>query len=380
MTDRTEPLHVLHLIKGLGRGGAEILLLEGLRHGDRNTFRYTFGYFLPHKDALVEPLRREGAEVVRFHARTELGMLARIPRIRRFLRRARVDLLHCHLPVSAAAGRLAAWGTGVPVISTEHGPLERFKAPSRWLDLATWRLQDAVVAVSPQIEESVRRHAGERVPVRSIVNGVPTDRFDPERVTGDDVRARLEIPPAAPVVGTVAVFRAQKRLDDWLEIARRVYEAEPAARFVLVGDGPLRHELEALAGRLELSGAVSFVGLQDDVRPYLAAMDVFLSTSGYEGLPVALLEAMSLARAPVATAVQGVRSIISEGEDGLLFEPGDVTGMTEAVRRLLSDQDLRGRLGAAARHTVRRRFGMERMMREIEDLYRHVLEARSHDR
>jgi glycosyltransferase involved in cell wall biosynthesis len=123
---------------------------------------------------------------------------------------------------------------------------------------------------------------------------VSTERFRRTPELRAEARARLDIAPDAPVVGTVAVFRTQKRLDLWLEVAARIAARRPDARFLLVGDGPLRAEVEGHVARLGLGAQVLLPGLQEDVMPYLAAMDVFFVASDFEGLPVALLEAMSM--------------------------------------------------------------------------------------
>ncbi|HSL84432.1 MAG TPA: glycosyltransferase, partial [Thermoanaerobaculia bacterium] len=274
-----ERLRVFHLIKGLGRGGAESLLLGcGGRHGEASV-AYGAGYFLPWKDALVAPLREAGVEVVRFTARTAPGMLAQVPRIASFLRRWRAGVVHCHLPLAGVAGRLAGRLAGVPVVYTEHNLMERYHPWTRRANLWTWGLQARVVAVSAEVAASIERHGGSIVPVRVVRNGVPVDRLRRDAAAGLEVRRRLGIPEDAPVVGQVAVFRRQKRLDLWLETAREIRRRRPDARFLLVGDGPLRGKVESLARELGLGDAVCFAGLQDDVRPYLSAMDLLLVSS-----------------------------------------------------------------------------------------------------
>jgi glycosyltransferase involved in cell wall biosynthesis len=169
------------------------------------------------------------------------------------------------------------------------------------------------------------------------------------------------------------VFRRQKRLDLWLEVARRIADREPAARFLVVGDGPLRGEIEALAGRLGLGGRVVFPGLLDDVRPCLAAIDVYLMTSEFEGLPLALLEAMAAGRAVMVTAVGGIPEAVTDGETGVVCRFGDVEAQAGGVGDLLADPVRRAALGAAARRRVVESFGIDRMAAELEAIYRQAL-------
>lgn len=369
-----EPLRVFHLIKGLGRGGAEGLLLGcGDRHPEAGV-TYGAGYFLPWKDALEDPLREAGLEVVRFTARSAPGMLARVPGIAAFLRRWRADLLHCHLPLAGVVGRLAGRLAGVPVVYTEHNLLERYHPATRRANLWTWGLQARVVAVSAEVAASIERHAGRRVPVQVVRNGVPVARLRRDPEAGAAVRGRLGIPLDAPLVGHVAVFRRQKRLDLWLETAREILRHRPDARFVLVGDGPLRRETEAAARRLGLAGTVHFTGLQDDVRPYLSAMDLLLITSEFEGLPLVLLEAMALELPVVATAVGGIPEVVRDGVTGRLVPFGEPETAAGAAVEVLADPAERIRLGQAGRRRVSEDFGTERMLSELEAVYREVVD------
>jgi glycosyltransferase involved in cell wall biosynthesis len=191
------------------------------------------------------------------------------------------------------------------------------------------------------------------------------------------VRQSFSIELDAPLVGTVAVFRTQKRLDQWLVAARLLAERHPGVRFLLVGDGPLRGELEAIARRAGLAERVVFAGLQQDVRPYYAALDVFLLSSEFEGLPLALLEAMAGGLPVVATAVGGVPEAIESGTHGLLVPFGAPALLSQAVSRLLGDPELRARLGENARERVRRDFSVERMARELETIYGRIAERRA---
>ncbi|MCW8138158.1 MAG: glycosyltransferase [Planctomycetota bacterium] len=362
-------IRVFHLIKSLGRGGAEQLLVETLRRADRSRFELGYGYFLPWKDALVSDLERLGAEVRCFDARGPGGMLASVPRVASHLRRWRADVVHCHLPLAGVVGRLAAAAARVPVVYTEHNLQERYHPLTRWSNRLTWRLQRRGIAVSGEVARSARAHMSAKVPVQVVLNGIPVERFQPDSEGRAAVRRELGFPADAPVVGTVAVFRTQKRLDLWLRAARQVYTGRPSTRFLLVGDGPERETTEALAHELGLRDVVRFAGLQTDVLPYLSAMDLFLMSSDFEGLPLALLEAMASGLPVVATRVGGVPEVISDGVHGLLASPGDEQALASAVEQLLADPERRTCLTSAARALVEERFGTSRMVGELESIY-----------
>jgi L-malate glycosyltransferase len=367
-------MRVFHLIKGLGRGGAEMLLTDGPRISDPARFTYAFGYFVPYKNALVAELEEHFPKVECFPAATPLAMSGRILDVARHLRRWRADVLHCHLPLAGVVGRLAARLARIPVIYTEHNLIERYHPGTRIAAKATWRMQRHVIAVSGEVANSVKRHLGDAVPVTVVSNGVSLERFASSAALRTEARARLGIDAATPVVGTVAVFRKQKRLDLWLEVARRQLTARPDAKFLLVGDGPLRGELVDRSRALGIERAIIMPGLQPDVRPYLAAMDAYLMTSDFEGLPIALLEAMASGLTPVVTAAGGIAELIENGKSGFVLARGDVPAITEALGRvILTDSAERAAWGAAAQRRVAAEYSTGRMMRQIEQVYEDVV-------
>jgi glycosyltransferase involved in cell wall biosynthesis len=370
----THRVRVFHLIKGLGRGGAEMLLAEGLRFADRQRFDYAYGYLLPWKNAVVPCLTAAGAEVTCFRAGTNVAIALSPGRIAAHLRKLGVHVLHCHLPIAGVVGRVAGRLAGVPVVYTEHNAMERYRRVTRRLNLLTWAWQDRVIAVSQGVADSIRGRVGTRALVEVIQNGVDTDRFRRNGSDGEHVRDELGIPTAAPVIGTVAVFREQKRLQDWLAAAWLLGERHPDAHFILVGDGPLRDSIGRLVNTLGLGNIVHLPGLREDVRPYLAAMDVYLISSQFEGLPVALLEAMAMECAVVATAVGGIPEVLGAGDCGMLVEPGRPDRLAAAVSNLLTGgTSLRAR-GQSARCIVEARFSLGQMVRRVEATYAEVVE------
>jgi L-malate glycosyltransferase len=369
-------IRVLHLIKSLGRGGAETLLVEAARLADPAGLVHRVGYFLPWKDQLVPALRATGAEVECFGGRSSAAILLKAPRVAASIRRHRIDLVHAHLPVSGAVGRIAGRLAGVPVVYSEHNLQQRYHRLTRSLNARTWGWQARAIAVSGDVAESIRTHIGNSVRIDTVLNGVNTNRFVRHEHTNPALRNALGIPAGAPLVGTVAVFRTQKRLDLWLQAAARIREAVPAVRFLIIGDGPLREQVQASIAELGLAEVTIRPGLQADVRPYLAEMDVFMMSSEFEGLPVALLEAMAMQCVPVCTAVGGIPEAITHGQNGVTVAPGDANGLAESVVTLLADRQRLAALGVAGRATVIERFSMQRMADDLERIYREVLSER----
>ena len=366
-------IRVFHLIKSLNRGGAETLLAEGLRFADDARFEFAYGYFNPRLDALAPTLAAGGASVTCFSADNFGAMIAQAPRIARHLRALRVDLLHCHLPTAGVVGRVAGRLANVPVIYTEHNKPEWYRRPTFWTNAWTYGLQRHVVAVSGSVADSIRTYIKPRVPVTVIRNGIDVGAFQPDAGAGAGIRRKFGIPASAFVVGNVAALIPQKRLHDWVEAARLIRARHPETHFLLVGEGPVESELRPHIADCGLDGVVHLCGVQADVRPYLAAMDVYMMSSAYEGLPVALLEAMAMRCAPVCTAVGGIPEVMRDELAAYLTEAGHPGQLAERVGDLLARPELRRELASAARRTVERDFDIERMMRQLDALYLDVL-------
>ena len=201
-------VRVLHIIKSLGRGGAETLLVETLRHHDREQFEFHFIYFLPWKDQLVNELHAAGAASVScLKATSNMGMLLKVPSLVRYLREKKIDIVHAHLPWAGIVARMACSIAGVPLLYTEHNIQERYHWTTRWLNKMTFRWQQQVVAVSADVAKSIHKNIPTRVPVSVVLNGIDTSRFQRSHSHRIEKRQQLGIPENALVVGTIAVFR-----------------------------------------------------------------------------------------------------------------------------------------------------------------------------
>lgn len=361
---------ILHIIKSLGRGGAEMLLPETLRYHDRVSFDFHYMYFLPWKDAMVQSIRDLGGNVTCVPARNNIELLMRVARVVEYLRKNDIQLIHAHLPWAGVVARLAGRIAAVPVIYTEHNKLERYHWVTRILNLLTINFLSRLVAVSDDVARSVRKYKPRlKVPLQTIVNGVDTTRFAPGAADGSIVRQQLGIPPGAPVIGTVAVFRSQKRLELWIEIAAMIRKRIPGTHFILVGDGPYREKLVLKVAALKMEECLHFAGVQTDVRPYMAAFDLYMMTSVFEGLPIALLEALACGCPVISTDAGGVKEVIRHDADGMTCPVEQPLMLVDFAIELLNDPQKRKRLSLYAREKIESRFSMEKMVKELETCY-----------
>jgi glycosyltransferase involved in cell wall biosynthesis len=362
---------VLILIKGLGRGGAEQLLASSAPYLDRERFRYRFAYLLPWKDSLVAELEAGGLPVDCLDGARGLGWVGRL---RALVRREGIDLVHVHSPVAAAATRTAL-GRRPRIVYTEHNVWSRYHRATYLANLASFPRNDHVFAVSDEVRASIRYPgplgALPMPPLETLHHGL-----DQAAVAGwgggDGVRAELGIPEHAPVVGNVANFKAAKDHPTLLQAAARVRQRLPEVRFLLIGQGPLEPEARRLAAELGLDATVVFTGFRTDAHRLLAALDVFTLSSTYEGLPIALIEAMALGRPAVVTRVGGVPEVLADGDQGLLVPPRDPDALAGGLLRLLGDRGLRDRMGAAARVRAAD-FDIRKAVRRMEQVYAGLL-------
>jgi glycosyltransferase involved in cell wall biosynthesis len=362
-------IKILHLIKSLGRGGAEMLLPESLKLHDHTRFEFHYIYFLPWKSQMVEAIQKSDGNVICFKASNNIQIMFKIWRIARYIKENNIDLVHAHLPWAGFAGRLVHRLTSVPLIYTEHNKQERYHFLTRWVNRYTFNWQTCAVAVSQDVADSIRININPSIPVLVVLNGVNTDFFQRSVSESKIMRQKLNIQEETVVVGTVAVFRFQKRLKEWLEVFKKASERNPELLGIIVGDGPLRNEIENQIKLLNLEGRVIMPGLQTEVRPWYSIIDIFLMTSEFEGLPVALLEAMSMECAVVTTDAGGIKEVVVKGENGWMEPVENWPVLAGHIHKLANDKEKRKALAVAGRKTVVDAFSMGRMVKALEGLY-----------
>jgi glycosyltransferase involved in cell wall biosynthesis len=370
-------LHVAYLTAGLRERGYDTTLVAGtLARGE---------------DSMAFVAEDLGIEIVRIE---ELGReisplrdLRAIVRLARVLRRERPQILHTHTAKAGTVGRLAAIlaGSRRPpvVVHTFHGHVLRgyfgpmrtrfFLLLERWLAAHT----TALIAVGPQVRDDL------------VALGVaPADRFAvirlgielEERVRpSEDGRAEtrryLGVADDRFVVGWVGRMTAVKRTDDVLAAFKRLRDGGVEASLCMVGDGPDRERLERRAAELGVIRDTLFLGYQEDVAPFYAAFDTLVLPSANEGTPVSVIEALAAETPVVATRVGGVPDVVRDGEEGFLVDTGATDELAERLTRLARDPKLRQRLGRSGRDRVLKRYAVERLLDDVDRLYRELLAA-----
>jgi glycosyltransferase involved in cell wall biosynthesis len=368
-------LHVAYLTAGLRSRGYDTTLVAGsLARGEDS-----MAFVADARDVQIIRIDQLGREISPFR-----DLVATV-RLARLIRRERPDILHTHTAKAGTVGRVAALlagGRRPPiVVHTFHGHVLRgyfgplrtwfFRQLERWLARHT----TALIAVSPQVRDDL------------VALGVaPAERFVVvrlgvelgERVTGEqdgrtESRRYLGIGPERFAVGWIGRMTPVKRTDDVLVAFKQLRETGVDAVLCLVGDGPDRPQLEQRAHELGVIRDTLFLGYQEDVAPFYAAFDALILPSSNEGTPVSAIEALAAGRPVVATRVGGVPDVVQEGEDGFLVEPGATDDLAERLARLAREPELRERMGRAGRDRVLPRYAVERLVDDIDRLYRSLL-------
>jgi glycosyltransferase involved in cell wall biosynthesis len=393
MTEPPEPVKILRVIARLNMGGPALhvaYLSAGLRERGYDT-TLAAGSLARGEDSMAFVADGLGVEVVRID---ELGReisplrdLMATVRLARLIRRERPQILHTHTAKAGTVGRVAALlaGSRRPpiVVHTFHGHVLRgyfgplrslfFRVLERWLAART----TALVAVSPQVRDdlvALRVAPRERFVVIRL--GIELD----ERVAADrdgraESRRYLGIADDRFAVGWIGRMTGVKRTDDVLLAFKQLRDSGVDACLCLVGDGPDRKQLEQRAHELGVVRDTLFLGYQEDVAPFYAAFDALVLPSGNEGTPVSAIEALAAGRPVVATRVGGVPDVVREGEDGFLVEAGATDELADRLARLARDPALRERMGKAGQSRVVPRYAVERLVDDVDRLYRSLLSA-----
>ncbi len=357
----------LWLTKGLGRGGVERLIADLLPLMN-DEFEIEVAYVLPWKDLHHATIEARGFAV---HS---LGRGARpnqrwVPRLRRLLTEHPYQIVHSHAPIPGVAARLLA-PSGTALVHTEHNLWPRYRMPTRVVNSLTYHRNQAAIAVSHSVANSIEPFRANRAPrVHTIHHGTVLSSIKPRRNEDlADRRRAAGLPTSCYLIGTVGNLTPKK---DHRNLLRALDGPGPIgqAHLALVGEGPSHDELVTVADERGLSDRVTFLGSRDDVFDILGLFDVFCLSSRFEGFPIALVEAMATGLPCVATSAGGTEEILRDGTNGLLVPTEDHFALRAALERLIVDPELASRLGEAAAIDSQK-LDLNRAAAELGELYR----------
>lgn len=382
-------VRVLHPITRLIIGGAQenTMLTAQLLRADGWAVDVVSGPQTGSEGSLIETVQERGIPLILeptlVREVNPVKDLLAIFRLARLMRQGKYTIVHTHSSKAGIVGRWAAKLAGVPIIvHTVHGwghhdyqhPLVR--AYYILLEKMTLPITDKLIAVtSKDIDKGLRDGIGQRRDYRVIRSGIELDRFGHPQVPRNETRAAWGIPIDAPLIGSVTRLSPQKAPLDFVRAAALVAQRYPNAYFMMVGDGPLRGEVEQLAAELGIAKRLVLTGLRRDVPELLAAFDLFALSSLWEGLPRVLLQAMATSLPIVATACDGSAEAIETGVNGFLVPPGEPAQLAEKLCQLLAQPALAQQMGAVGLARVEE-FSDRGMVKAITALYAELLKAK----
>lgn len=369
-------LNVLQLIPTLDRSGAEkqmVLLAAGL---PRDRFRVEVAA-LTRLGPMEAELRAATVPVTLIGKRAKLDPLALL-RLTRWMKAKRFDVVQTWIFAANTYGRVAAHWAKVPVVVTAEMAVDLWKGKR---DLAVDRRLahwcDRVVGNSRAVADFYRQVGVPEDRLTVIPSGIADE--EPPPVDPAQVRAEVGVPADVPLVLFAGRLAPQKGVEDLIAAVDLLQHVRPDLHTLIVGDGPLREQLESTAHAFQLDGRVRFLGHRDDVPRLLAAADLLVLPSLYEGLPNVVLEAMRFRKPVVATAAPGTTEVVVDGETGLLTPVHDHPALAQAIRRVVADPALARSLGEAGRARAEAEFRADTMVARFAELYETLSRAKGRD-
>ncbi len=384
-------MKILHIISSGGMYGAEAVILDlsrGLRERGHTSL---LGVFASTPDDDTEFRRRARSIDLSTHPILCRGQLDRtVPRqILNLVQRSGADVVHAHGYKADVYAYWALRGSGIPAVSTCHTWYDNDLALRLYgmIDRLVLRRFAAVVAVSREVRASLASAGVAQDRIFTIRNGISADAFATAqrsvRLAREGEIPAHDIPTVGiptvgiPTVGLVGRLAPEKGVDLFLRAAALVREQIPTVRFLVAGDGPDRAVLEALRVELGLESSATLLGRHEDMPGFFASLDLLVSASRQEGLPIALLEGMASGLPVVATRVGEVPEVVESGRTGLLVEAGQPEALAAAIIQMLGDPERRMGMGMRARTRVQEEFSAQRMTSDYLRVYEGVTKAGS---
>lgn len=366
-------MKILHIISSGGMYGAEAVILNLSRTLNKGPHRSILGVFSNSSQPNLQLHESALKQDVESHLISCKGQVDRsVPSsIRHLAQHSGADIVHAHGYKADVYVHLALRGAGTPLISTCHTWYDNNAVVRLYgaLDRLVLRNYAGVVAVSEEVKQRLLKAGVHPARIHLIRNGIDLQPFNTARPSQQEERGTNR----PLTVGLVGRLATEKGVDLFLHAAKSVLVDLPTTKFIVIGDGPDRAQLEALIDELDIRESVSMLGRSEDMPSTYAALDVLVSSSRKEGLPIAILEAMASRLPVVATAVGAVPTVVQDGSTGLLVPPGNIDALTLAIVSLLRDPLKRERYGIAARQSIAENFSAERMTADYLTVYEQAI-------
>lgn len=369
-------INILHLRSSGGFFGAEGVILNLAKElDDLGLNNYVVCLNNP-KDPhieLVNEAKKIGIYAESVVSRGKLD-LRTIFQIRALLKKYKIDVLHCHDYKTNLFGFFAAKGLNITLVTTNHLWTKATRALRfyEFLDGYLIRYFNKIIAVSEKIKKEIIERGVPEEKIVIIYNGIDLNSFS-HNVDTQSLKKEFNLNGSGPIIGTVGRLSIEKGIIYLLYAAKEVLRNFPDARFLIVGEGPLRKELIGKVKELEIDENVIFTGMRRDMANIYSLFDFCVSSSLREGLPLVILEALAMKKAVIATDVGGISTIIKDGETGILLKPRDWQGLARAIINLINNRHKTNTLGERGQNLVRENFSAKTMAVQYKQVYEEVL-------
>ncbi len=363
-------INILHLRKSAGFFGAEKVIMSlsrGLIEQGHNSWIGCIYDRRSPEMSLSLQANEAGLPTITFICRSVFDPLT-LWRIYQFVKNQRIDIIHTHGFKADIYGWIVAKLAKKEIIATKHGWTHSSSRIRFWenADVLLLPWFDKIIVVSEQLKNDLSKNNVAMKKMAVIQNGIEIEQSENSRL--DMLKKSIGISKNDLVVGIIGRLSIEKNHRFFIDVANRLTSIFPSIKFLIVGNGSLREELEKYAKSLKLSNVI-FTGYRSDVKQIMCAMDVVVSTSLREGVPIALLEAMSVKKTIVATAVGGVQKIIIHGKTGFLVPLNRLEEFTQYVKKLLDDKNLRKSFGENAFQFLEKNYSYQSMVSEYLSIY-----------
>lgn len=372
-----QPINILHIIAKLPVGGVENQLAMVVKRYDRERFQ-PFVCCLSGEDVVGREIEDSGTQVIYLNKLQHQFRWSIVRDIYNLIKRKDIKIVRTHQYHANFYGRLAAIWAGVPcIVASVHNvyTIDK-KIHRRIINKILSRFTDRVVAVSEAVKNDILKYDRvKRDEVGIIYNGVDVNRF--LNVNGDLVRREFGIAPDTTVVGTVGRLTMQKGHKCFIDAISKIKGNFPEIAFLLIGDGSLKNDLESYAETLGMKNNIIFAGSRRDIPEVLAAMDIFVFPSLWEGLGTAVLEAMAAGKPIIASDLPPIREMIEHKKNGMLAPVKDSTALAQSIKLLLDDKKFAESLGRSAKEKASSCFSIETTVSNYTALFENVLNGKS---
>ena len=366
----SEKIKILHLIAPRGIGGAERVLLTLLKNIDREKFDLVLGIFIDQgkgKDFFWNEAKKLDLPLESIGFKNPYDLL-QVLQIRRIIKKHHPDMIHTHGYKTNLLGFFISKLFKIPIVTTVHGLHSGKFRPFVWLSLKLLRHFDRIIAVSDQIRKELKAFKVPLIKMITIRN-VPPVKIKGNSANPNSFREEIGIPPDAKLVGFVGRLEPVKGCSLFIKSIPEVAESYPDSYFVVVGDGTERKSLESLVRELGIENRVSFCGFRDDPTNVFQSLDLFVLPSLNEGIPLAMLEAMSNEVPVVATSVGGIPEVIKDKVNGILVPPQNPQALAESILEALSNSNETAKRVIEAKETILNEFNVEKWTERIQSIY-----------